>query len=258
MKINKTTGWSLGTTGLCVALAAGGWFGLVAPERAEAAEAREATVVAQGTNAQLEIKIDQLRQQYADLPAQQARLAAIRQALPEEAALAQLVRDLNAKSTDASTTLVSVTSSVPVAVVDPAATAVVAPVEEGATTEPAGGEASPAPAEPSTPAAPADGAAPADEGAPAVVPVAPAQPVLAAIPVVITVEGDFAASTLFLKNVQADMPRAFLVDSLVLSVQESADEEGTVQTVLTGRVFAFRDPTVIPEVPVLPATPSDG
>lgn len=265
MKMTKTTGWSLGTTGLCVAIAAGSWFGLVDPQRAAAAESREQTVAAQDTNAQLEIRIAQLEQEFADLPARQAELAQIRLALPEEAALAQLIRDLTAAGVDAGANLDSVTSGAPVAVVDPAA-AVVAPEEATGTDPAAGTEPSAAPSTEPTPSPSGDPSAPADPAAAGTAPVAPAAgPVLAAIPVTITVSGDFAASTLFLKNIQADMPRALLVDSLALTEATGDDDEaGTVMTVVTGRVFAFVDPT---EIPVLPepttspepsTEPSDG
>lgn len=267
MNINKTTGWSLGTTGLCIALVAGGWFGLVDPQRAAAAESREATVAAQDANAQLEIKIEQLRKQFADLPAEQAKLDAVRQALPEEPGLAQLIRDLHARSHDASTRLDSITSGAPVAVVDPAAVAVVAEGGAGATAdgEAAGEPAPEASAEPSAP--PADPAAadpaaadPAATAGATTVPQPPAAPVLAAVPVTITATGDFAESTLLLKNVQADMPRALLVDSVVVSVLDGEDvEPGTVQSVITGRVFVFVDPTETEFPGATPATePSDG
>lgn len=265
MRMTTTTTWSLGTVGLCVALAAGGWFGLIAPERAEAAGSRELTVAAQDQNSQLEVQIEQLRAQYADLPARQVELAAIRLALPEEPALTQLIRDVRTRSADAGTHLDSLTSGAPVVVVDPLAA--LAPVTEGEATGEAGAdtgstaEPSTAPStEPSAP--PADGAAPAAPVAP-VDPAIAAGPVLAAVPVTITTTGDLAKSTLFLTNVQADMPRALLVDSLSLTVLESEDEEpGTIQTVLTGRVFVFVDPTEvdISDLPVVePSTqPSDG
>jgi Tfp pilus assembly protein PilO len=263
MRITKTSGWTLGTIGLCVALAAGGWFGLVDPQRAAAAESREATQAAEDANAALEIKIEQLRRDFADLPEKQAELAAIRLALPEEPALAQLIRDTTAASTDAGTFLESVVTGTPVAVVDPNA-AVAPPAEAGAED----GEEGEEPAEGEEPTAEPS----AEASAPAVDPTAvggatppeqPAQPVLAAIPVTITTTGDFYASTLFLKNIQADMPRALLVDSLVLGQLDDTEvEPGTVQTVITGRVFVFVDPTEIesPDAPgAEPSTePSDG
>jgi Tfp pilus assembly protein PilO len=271
VKITKTSGWTLGTIGLCVAIAAGGWFGLVDPQRAAAAESRQTTADTRTANEAKELEIEQLRRDFADLPKRQAELAEIRLALPEEAALAQLIRDTTAASTDAGTFLDSVVTGSPVAVVDPNAAVAPAP---GAT--PAEGEDSaegeePAEgteptAEPSTePSAPPVDPTAVGGGA---LPAEPTAPVLAAIPVTITVTGDFYGSTLFLKTMQAEMPRALLVDSLVLSELEDTEAEpGTIQTVITGRVFVFVDPTEIPAVPAAPGAepstepstePSDG
>ena len=254
MRLSKTSGWALGTTGLCVALAAGGWFGLTEPQRAEAATSREQTVAASATNAGLEISIDQLRREFADLPSRQAELAAIRLALPEDAALAQLVRDVNLHSSDAGVVLDSLTTGSPVAKVDPMAVV-------GAAPEPSDAPSSEPSAEPSAEPSVEPSAAPVDPSVAGAAPgvAAGTQPVLAAIPVVMTASGDFSTVNLLIKNVQADMPRALLVDTLVLTILEGEDiEPGTVQVVLTGRVFAFVDPTEIPDVPVLPATPSVG
>ena len=258
MKLTKTTGWSLGTTGLCVALVAGGWFGLIEPQRAQAAESRELTVSAEQGNMLLEAKIEELKEQFANLPAETAKLAAVRQALPAEPALAQLTRDLSTLSLQSQTTLDSLTTSSPVVVVDPAA-AVAAPAPEEGTAE-SGDEAAPAPSTEPTPV-PSDAAA-ADPGA-AAAPAAvtpPPQPVLAAVPVTVSLTGDFASSTLMLKALQAEMPRAFLVDNLVLTVDESeSSEAGTIRTVISGRVFVFVDPTEISVSDAVPSpTPSDG
>ena len=258
MRLSKTSGWALGTTGLCVALAAGGWFGLTEPQRAEAATSREQTVAASATNAGLEISIDQLRREFADLPSRQAELAAIRLALPEDAALAQLVRDVNRHSSDAGVVLDSLTTGTPVAVVDPMAAVGAAPEPSDAPSSEPSSEPS---AEPSAEPSVEPSAAPVDPSVAGAAPgvAASTQPVLAAMPVVMTASGDFSTVNLLIKNVQADMPRALLVDTLVLTILEGEDiEPGTVQVVLTGRVFAFVDPTEIPDVPVLPATPSVG
>ena len=254
MRLSKTSGWALGTTGLCVALAAGGWFGLTEPQRAEAATSREQTVAASTTNTGLQISIEQLRREFADLPSRQAELAAIRLALPEDAALAQLVRDVNLRSSDAGVVLDSLTTGTPVAVVDPMAVVGVVP-------EPSDAPSSEPSAEPSAAPSVEPSAAPVDPSVAGAAPgvAAGTQPVLAAIPVVMTASGDFSTVNLLIKNVQADLPRALLVDTLVLTILEGEDiEPGTVQVVLTGRVFAFVDPTEIPDVPVLPATPSVG
>lgn len=267
MKVTKTLGWSLGTAGLCVAVWAGSWFGLVDPARAAAAEARESTLAAESANEQLEIRILQLKREFADLPARQAELAAIRLALPEDVAHATLLRQLQEQTADAGVTLVSVTSEAPVAVVEPAAAPVAlpdAPADGGASATPSA-EAS---------AAPTDGGTVPDPAAAPVVDPA-TQAVLAAIPVVITTTGDYSTTTLALKNIQARMPRALLIDSLGLAPTSqgstaegdaTVNDEGLITTTISGRVFAFVDPTAVdiagldgaalPPVP-LPASSTD-
>ena len=245
MALTKTTAWSLGTVGLCAALTAGSWFVLIEPEQALAAEARAETVAAESSNAELEARIDQLRAEYADLPSKQAELAAIRQALPDQPALAQLIRDISFLATGAGVTVDSVTTGAVVAVVDPdAVTAVAAPAEADAA----------AGAEPSTEPTPEpSGAAPADPAATAV-PGAPAGAVLASIPVTVEVTGGFFETNLLLKGVQADLSRALLVDGLTITVVEEDDiEPGTVRTSVTARVFVFVDPDSVDALTPVPA-----
>lgn len=251
MRLTTTAAWSLGTAGLCVALAAGSWFGLVAPQQAQAAASRELTVAAQDQNTALEISIAQLEQEFVDLPTRQAELAAIKQALPEEPALAPLIREVDRRGADTGVVVDSLTAGAPTVVVDLAATAVTAAPSAAPSTEP-----SAAPSAEASAAAPAP-AAGAEVGAV----VTPTAPVLATIPITITATGGLAESTLFLTSLQAEMPRALLVDALTLSVLEGEDNPvGTVQTVITARVFAFVDPTEVAVTDVAQPTtePSDG
>ncbi|MFC3687375.1 hypothetical protein [Aquipuribacter hungaricus] len=238
MALTKTAGWSLGTAGLCVALTAGSWFLLVEPQRAEAADLRMQTVAAQGANTELEARIAQLELDFAERPQREAELAAIRQALPDQPALAQLVREVSSAGADSGVTVDSIVTGVATAVVDPAAAVAVAPPPE---------DGAPA-AEPSAaPSAPADAAAPV--GGVTAVPGAPPGSVLAAVPVTITTTAQFGASVLFLKQLQADIERALLVEAVGMTVVpavEAADgveevPEGTVATTVTARVFVFVD-----------------
>ncbi|MFC5382380.1 hypothetical protein [Aquipuribacter nitratireducens] len=246
MKLTRTAGWSLGTAGLCVALSAASWFLLVDPQRAAAAESRELTVAAQQQNADLELQIEQLKEQFANLPQMQAELAAIREALPEEPALSRLIRDVDDRGVDAGIIVDSIVSGVPVAVVDTAALAA-APADPAAA-ESASAEPSAAPSEPASEpsAAPSEGTDPASDPAAPAPAALPAGPVLAAVPVTITATGDFSDAVLFLKGLQADTPRALLVDSLGVTVAEGEDlDPGSVQVTVTGRVFVFSDPTAV-------------
>ena len=240
MNLSKRSAWTLATTGLCVAISASSWFLVIEPERAEAAESRQLTESTQDSNAALELQVEQLRLQFADLPARQAELAAIRAALPEEPALAELIRGLHAVAADSGLVLDSVNAGAVTVVVDDAA--VTAVPEAGA----AGGDPS---AEPS--AAPA-GEDPAAGGAPgttdpAAVAQVPTAPVLASVPITLTTTGDLTQTSLFLKSVQTGMARALLVDILTLDVVEASEtvEVGTVVGNISGRVFVFVDPTSV-------------
>ena len=246
MALTKTTAWSLGTVGLCAALTAGSWFVLIEPEQALAAEARAETVAAESSNAELQARIDQLRAEYAELPNKQAELAAIRQALPDEPALAQLIRDISFLATGAGVTVDSVTTGAVVAVVDPDAVTAVAEQAE------ADGAAGAAPS--TEPVPEPSGTAPADPAAASVVPGGPSGAVLASIPVTLEVTGGFFETNLLLKGIQADLSRALLVDGLTITVVEEDDvEPGTVRTSVTARVFVFVDPDSVDALTPVPA-----
>lgn len=255
MAVTKTTAWSLGTAGLCVALSAASWFLLIEPERAEAADSREQTVLAEQANTELEVRIEQLRREYVDLPTRQAELAAVRQALPDEPALASLVRQLTDAGTDSGVKLDSIVTGAAAAVIDPDAAAAPA---EGEPSAPAEGEVAPEPAPEPSAEPSAEPTAAGTDGAPAdgvtAVDGAPVGAVLASVPITVTTTGDFAAINLYVKNIQADIPRAFLIDALGVAVIDAVEgtedveevEEGTVTATITARVFVFVDPDSTP------------
>ncbi|PRY17913.1 hypothetical protein [Kineococcus rhizosphaerae] len=57
---------------------------------------------------------------------------------------------------------------------------------------------------------------------------------ISALPVSVTVSGSFAATELFVKNLQADMHRYMLVDSVDLT-----REDGALSTTVSGRIFVL-------------------
>ena len=211
------------------------WFLLIAPKRAEAADLRDQTVAQDQANQQTRLKIQQLKAQYAALPAKQAELALIKQQLPDNTALPTLIRTLSAMADASGVTLVSLAPAPPapfVGAVAPAAP-VVAP----------GGAA-----------APAVGAQ------------------LLGIATNLVVKGDYAGSTLFLQKLQAasaaktgaQMARAFLVQSVKVAPDASTGApsstgaagkptKGQVQMTVTGQVFVLKT-AAIPTV----AVPSAG
>ena len=236
MLANKSRVWVAGTLVLCVLLAVASWFLAIGPKRAQAAELEQQTVAVESENSQLEQRIAQLKVQFAELPQRQAELAAIKQAMPEDAALPTLVRDLDAMATASGVTLMTLTPGAPVAV-QTAAPVAPAPAEgaEPAETAPAEGAAAPAAV---TPAAPTD--------------------LLVSIPTSIVVVGGFFESELFLKKLQSEMPRAFLVQNLTVAAETTsteasggrpATENGDVTMTLAGSVFVLKSAAAAPAVP---------
>ena len=149
MLANKSRTWVAGTMVLCLLLAVASWFLLIGPKRAQAADLEAQTVTVESQNQQIEARIEQLKVQFAELPQRQAELAAIRQAMPEDAALPTLVRDLDAIAEASGVTLMTLSPGTPVAVqtAPPAAPA----AEDTDAETPADGAAAAA-----TPAAPTD------------------------------------------------------------------------------------------------------
>lgn len=233
MLANKSRVWMAGTMLLCVLLAVASWFLLVGPKRAQATELEVQTVDAQSQNTQLEARIAQLEVQFAELPQRQAELAAIKQAMPEEAALPTLVRDLDASAAASGVTLMTLTPGAPVTV--PTAAAVTPVAAPG--TAPAEG------------AAPAEGDAAAATAPDATATAVPAGDLLVSIPTSVVVVGDFFESELFLKKLQAEMPRAFLVQNLTVTAETTPAEaaggkpavaNGDVTMTIAGSVFVLK------------------
>lgn len=111
--MTKTRVWSAGAALVGVLLVVGSWFLLISPQRSEAASLREQDTQAQAFNDQLKLKTQQLKAQFASLPARQAQLAEIKQQMPENPALPSLVRDLSKYADQAGITLVSVAPNSP-------------------------------------------------------------------------------------------------------------------------------------------------
>lgn len=233
MLANKSRVWMAGTMVLCVLLAVASWFLLIGPKRAQAAELELQAVDVQDQNTQLESRIAQLKVQFAELPQRQAELAAIKQAMPEDPALPTLVRDLDAIAAASGVTLMTLSPGAPIAVPTTVATA----------PAPADGAA----AEGTEAAADADAAAAAAPDATATA--APAADVLVSIPTSLVVVGDFFETELFLKKLQAETPRAFLVQTLTVQAETASGEasggkpataNGDVTMTIAGSVFVLK------------------
>ena len=229
--LTTARGWLAATAVVAVLLTTAVWFLLISPTRAEAAATRELTAAAEASNAQLVVRLEQLEQQFIELPAKEAELAAVRVAMPEDDALPELIRTVDAYAAETGVTLMSLAPGAPVL-----------PVPD------------PAPAAP---------AAPAADGTVAPAPVAPAGPVTVSIPLVTTVVGDYFEVKAFLEELQTGS-RAHLVTDLSLTAETPAEatggkpatRPGDVTMTVTGSVFALRDlaATATPAVPPAPGT----
>lgn len=219
MTLNKTRAWIAGAVVVSLLLAVAAWFLLISPKRAEAAESREMTVAAQSQNEQLRAEIEQLKKDFVNLPQYEAELAAIRRALPAEDQLNTLTRELEAQAGAANVQLFSIAPGTPEARVDQAAATAAAP----AAAAPADGDAAAAPAAAATPAA----------------------ATLVQIPVAVTVNGNFQNSEVFLRSLQQNISRDYLVTGL--SIEPASDDpgftpaNGDVKLVITGYIFAYTE-----------------
>jgi Tfp pilus assembly protein PilO len=166
-----------------------GWFLVVSPKRAEAADLRVQTAEQLAANSTLETELQVLQAQAKDLPKEQAKLAAVAAKIPDNPALPGLVRALIEASTSAGVELVSVSPGQP---------ELVAPAAPVAPEAPAAGQTTPDPA-----------AAPA---APVTAPVGPGGQ-LANIPIAVNVVGDYFEVQQFMSALE-DLPRALRVHTL--------------------------------------------
>lgn len=193
----------------CLAILAAGWFLLVSPKRGEAADLRAQAADQVATNDKLKTELQVLKAQAKELPAEQAKLAAVSTKIPDNPALPGLVRALLEASTATGVELVSIAPGQP---------ELVAPVAPAAPAAPAAGQAAPAPA----------GSAP---GAAAATPPPGPAGQLANIPVAINVVGDYFEVRSFMDALET-LPRALRVHTLSITpgASPTAPEGAEVST----------------------------
>jgi Tfp pilus assembly protein PilO len=180
MLTNRTSRWSIGTALLCVILLAAFYFLLISPRRASASDIREQAAQANSQAALLQTKIAQLKVDFASLPTRKKELAAIARHLPPNADIPALIRDLQGLAAQSGVSLDSVT---------PGGASVLSTGSGGA-------------------AAGAAGTAGAAAGAPAA---APGAGTLITVPMTVAVTGEYYEASLFLKDLQTQLSRSFLI-----------------------------------------------
>lgn len=175
---------------------AGGWFLLISPQRSNVATLQSETATQNATNAATLAKIQQLKAQAVEEPADLAALQAIARRLPPDLAEASLITGLSHAAAAANVNLQVITPGAPALVAAP-----VAPV---VTTAPA---ATGAPGAAGSTTAP--GAATGPKGPP----VNPNQ--LYSVPLSLTVQGNYFDIEMFIHNLEG-MQRAVVINNIGL------------------------------------------
>ncbi|GAC1323697.1 MAG: hypothetical protein NVSMB13_04010 [Mycobacteriales bacterium] len=218
-----------------LAIAALGWFLLISPKNAQAAQLHTKATAQQATNATLRNELSILRTQGKNLVAQQARLADIATKVPDNPALPSLIRGLSDAADKAGVELVTIAPGNPVAVATTTTT-------------------------PTVVAAPAAGAAAPAAGTPAAAAAAPASP-LAEIPLTLTISGGFFPVEQFLANLEG-LSRSFQVTGINAAPGTSPVGAGKakvglpLQVSITGRTFMTPAVAATAPAPIVKSVPA--
>ncbi len=200
--------WVAGTVLTSVLLAAGGWFLLISPQRSSAEEIRSQTESAAQSNAVLEVEIAALKRQHESIAEFRAALAEARLAIPADAEIASLLRQIDAVAVSTGVTLISVTPGAGASV-----TLVAVPSDEPA-----------APAEADGEGEATEGSEPAPDAT--ATPEVPAIDGLYGIPLAIDVIGSYEATTAFLAQIQTGVERYIRVAQISSTALEARAAEG--------------------------------
>jgi len=112
--MTRSRQWTMGTVVLVLLILVGGWFLLVSPKQSSANDLRAAATTQESTNATLAAQVSMLKAAQAGLPRQEAKLAQIRQHIPDNPALPSFVRSLSSIAAASNVTLQTVSPVPPV------------------------------------------------------------------------------------------------------------------------------------------------
>lgn len=113
--MTRTRAWTGGVAVGCLLFVVAAWFLAIAPQRAEAADLRQRAVAQQATNDLTRLRTQQLKAQYAELPARQADLRVIARQMPATPQLAVIVRTVTSMAVATGVSLRSITPTAPTA-----------------------------------------------------------------------------------------------------------------------------------------------
>jgi Tfp pilus assembly protein PilO len=225
--------WVVGTAVLAVLLLAAAWLLAIQPVVARASEDTAQAVQQRDQNGLLELEIASLKEQFTHLDEYVAELDALRLQMPVDGDGASISRELQSLADQAGVTIVSVAPSLPQAFVP--AEAAPAPVADAAVAE--GGS--------DTASTDGDVTADATAAAPATV----ALPGFYAVPITLSSVGTYDSSVAFLRAVQSQASRLYLVSSINAVTQETeganggrpATNAGDLELTMTGYAFVLAD-----------------
>lgn len=224
--------WVAGAAVLALAVLAGAWLLLIDPTMTRAADDTAAAEQQRQQNDLLQLEITKLSEQFTHLDEYKAQLAELRLEMPVTGDGASITRELQSLATAAGVTITSVAPSVPVAFVPAAAAS--APVADAAVD-----------AETST-----DPEAEAVVGTDTAAVAAPAGVAgLYSIPITISSVGSYDGSVGFLRSVQSEASRLYLVSSIAAQTQKEqgatggrpATAAGDVELTITGYAYVLTD-----------------
>lgn len=231
--VPRTAPWVAAGVAAIVVVVAAGWFGVVAPQRTAAADLRDSTAQVEVNEQALAARVTDLKQQFAALPEHQAKLAALQEQLPGDAALPGLVRELRDVAARSGVQLTSLTPSAPVPL-GGAATSTGQPAVSDAATGAAAASGSSdgasAGAATTTSTTGATGSTDAVGAA------------LLQVPVTLTASGPYSGLMSFLAGVQQEQRLLLVTGTTVTTGTQTTGQSGLVLTV-TGAVFALPSST---------------
>jgi Tfp pilus assembly protein PilO len=229
--MDKMKQWALLTVVVIVAVAVGGWFVLISPQRSKASDLHTQTSSQADRNQQLRAEIASLQAQHKGLPQVQAELAKLGVQLPNNPGLPALIRSLSSAADAAGVDLISLAPQPPVNV------------------------ASAAQAAPTATASPAPGAATSTSTTATAAGPVPAANVgtLQGITISVVVNGGYFQVEQFVSNLEA-LTRPFLTSGVTMAPQavtkpadpaaaasttstSSNTYDGHVQATVSGQVF---------------------
>lgn len=198
-------------------VAAAGYFLAVQPQLAQAAEARSQRETVEQTNATSQAELARLREQAKTLPQMKARLAALSESVPSDAALPSFIDELNATASAAGVEVQSYTTS------DAAAYAPTASTTPAGSSAAAGTPSS----TPSPTATPSPSAAPTAAAEPSLVtdPAVTAQN-FSVVPAAVAVDGTYDQALAFVKGLQSGK-RLFLITKISSAEASGSESDAT-------------------------------